>query len=158
MCAMRMDAYDSRTCSIARTTEIIGERWTVIILRDLFNGIRRFDDLQRHMSIARDILTKRLTTLIDAGIVEKVAYQDEGARTRYEYHLTQAGRDLIPVMVALMDWGNKYTADDEGPPMIIEHRDCGEQVHAVLTCERGHRIKQGRMLKVVPQAAARLAS
>jgi DNA-binding HxlR family transcriptional regulator len=156
--AMAWIDYDSQTCSIARTVDILGERWTVLILRDLFNGVHRFEDLQRHLKVARDILAKRLNTLVEAELVERVAYRETGARTRYEYRLTAAGRDLRPVLVALMDWGNKHTAGEAGPPMLLEHLDCGATVHAALVCEKGHRIKQESSLNLIPQPAAKLAS
>jgi len=148
--------YESRTCSIARTLDAVGERWTVLILRDLFNGVHRFEDLQRHLNVARDILARRLATLVDAGIVDRVAYQEPGSRSRREYHLTQAGMELRPVLVALMDWGDKHLAGNDGPPMVLEHVGCGATVHARLTCDKGHRIKAEDALHVVPQPAARL--
>jgi DNA-binding HxlR family transcriptional regulator len=148
--------YDSRTCSIARTLEILGERWTVLVLRDLFNGVHRFEDLQRHLNVARDVLAKRLNTLVEAGVVDRVAYQEAGARRRHEYRLTPAGRELRPALVALMDWGDKHLADPDGPPMVLEHVGCGATVHAPLICEKGHRIKKEDALQIVPQPAARL--
>src|SRR4051794_24706810 len=109
--------YDSSTCSIARTAQILGDRWTVLVVRDLFNGVRRFDELQGHLGIARDILTKRLALLIEEGVVERRAYQVAGARARHEYVLTPAGRELRTVLVALMGWGDHHRAGAAGPPM-----------------------------------------
>src|SRR5947209_18150506 len=89
---MRWADYDSQVCSVARTVEVLGDRWTLLVLRDIFNGIRRFADLSQHLGVARDVLAKRLATLVDQGLVHRVPYQEPGARTRYEYRLTDAGR------------------------------------------------------------------
>ena len=93
-----MADYDSGTCSIARTAQILGDRWSVLVVRDLFNGVRRFDALQQHLGVARDVLTKRLALLVDEGLVAKRPYRPEGERARHEYVLTPAGRDLRTVM------------------------------------------------------------
>src|SRR5690348_13077097 len=100
--------YDSSFCSVARSVEVLGDRWTMLVLRDVFNGVRRFDDLSRHLGIARDVLTKRLASLVDEGVLERRPYQEPGRRTRYEYRLTQAGLDLRPVLIALIEWGDRY--------------------------------------------------
>src|ERR1700712_4671370 len=110
---MTWSDYDSATCSIARTAQLLGDRWTVLVVRDLFNGVRRFDELQSHLGVARDILTKRLALLVDEDLVERRAYRIAGERARHEYALTPAGRELRTVLVALMDWGDQHRA---GPP------------------------------------------
>src|SRR5258706_9857738 len=96
---------DSTRCSVARTAEVVGDSWAVLVLRDLFNGIHRFDELATHLGVARNVLTRRLTTLIDHGVVVRVPYQEPGRRERHEYRLTQAGRDLLPVILAMLAWG-----------------------------------------------------
>ena len=154
---MPMTDYDSATCSIAKTAQILGDRWSVLVVRNLFNGVRRFDALQQHLGIARDVLTKRLALLVDEGIVERRAYQPEGARTRHEYALTPAGRDLRTVMVALMDWGDAHRPGQDGPPMSLRHRDCGAEIHAQLTCADGHDIEPTTRAELVPLAGAKLA-
>lgn len=154
---MQWTDYESSTCSIARTLDIIGDRWTGLLLRDLLNGVHRFDDLHGHLGVARDVLSRRLTGLVEAGVVDKVAYKEDGARARYEYRLTQAGRELQTVVVALMDWGDRNLAGSDGPPMALEHKDCGAPVHATLTCDDGHPVGP-RELRVVPQKAARRIS
>lgn len=154
---MSLTDYDSATCSIAKTAQILGDRWSVLVVRNLFNGVRRFDALQQHLGIARDVLTKRLALLVDEGIVERRAYQPEGARTRHEYALTQAGRELRTVMVALMDWGDAHRAGADGPPMSLRHRDCGAEIHAHLTCAAGHEIETSTRAELVPLAGAKLA-
>src|SRR5947199_7802431 len=120
--------YDSGTCSVARTMEVLGDRWTMLVLRDIFNGIRRFADLSEHLGVARDVLAKRLALLVDEGLVRRVPYQEPGARTRHEYRLTDAGRDLRPALLALMQWGDKYRADPDGPPAQLLHPDRGGPV------------------------------
>ena len=154
---MPLTDYDSATCSIARTAQILGDRWSVLVVRNLFNGVRRFDALQQHLGIARDVLTKRLALLVDEGIVERRAYRPEGARTRHEYALTPAGRELRTVMVALMDWGDAQRSGADGPPMSLRHRDCGAEIHARLTCAAGHEIEASTRAELVPLAGAMLA-
>jgi DNA-binding HxlR family transcriptional regulator len=154
---MTMTDYDSATCSIAKTAQILGDRWTVLVVRNLFNGVRRFDALQQHLGIARDVLTKRLTLLVDEGIIERRVYQPEGERARHEYVLTAAGRDLRIVMIALMDWGDAHRPGQGGPPMSLRHRDCGAAIHAHLTCAVGHEIETSTRAELVPLAGAKLA-
>jgi DNA-binding HxlR family transcriptional regulator len=125
--------YAGQNCSIAGTLELIGERWTLLILRDAFHRVRRFEDFQRRLGIARNVLSNRLQTLVDAGILERRLYQEHPAR--YEYRLTEKGIDLWPVLMALVHWGDKYVAEN-GPPVIIEHKNCGGLVNDHLTCER----------------------
>jgi DNA-binding HxlR family transcriptional regulator len=120
--------------------EILGEKWTVHVLREAFMGIRRFEDLRIRTRIPRQVLTSRLAMLVDRGLLKRVPYQEPGARVRFEYRLTQKGLDLYPVLVALRDWGDRYLADPEGPPLETIHRDCGEQVHVVLRCADGHAV------------------
>jgi DNA-binding HxlR family transcriptional regulator len=125
--------YAGQNCSIAGTLELIGERWTLLILRDTFHRVRRFEDFQRRLGIARNVLSNRLQTLVDAGILERRLYQDHPAR--YEYRLTEKGIDLWPVLMALVRWGDKYVAEN-GPPVLIEHKNCGGAVDDHLMCER----------------------
>src|ERR1700730_16582945 len=115
--------YKGQNCSIARTLELVGERWTILILRDAFLGVRRFDDLQRDLGVARNVLAARLERLVREGILEKAPYQERPPR--YEYRLTDKGLDLWPIVVELMQWGDRYTAPAAGPPIIIRHRGCG---------------------------------
>jgi len=152
---MQWTDFDSSTCSIARSLDVLGDRWTLLVLRDLANGVRRFADLQEHLGVARDVLSRRLAALVEAGVVARRAYQEPGERTRSEYLLTAAGRELQPVLIALMDWGDRHLAGAEGPPMRVEHVDCGAVVHARLTCAEGHHVG-GRDVRLVPQPAAHL--
>jgi DNA-binding HxlR family transcriptional regulator len=123
-------AYDNLDCSVARTLERIGERWTSLILRDAFYGLRRFDDFQASLGVARNILANRLRKLVDAEIMRKVEYQQRPVR--YEYRLTEKGRDLLPVITALMAWGDKWESDD--PPVTLVHKVCGKPTHARSAC------------------------
>jgi DNA-binding HxlR family transcriptional regulator len=120
------------TCSVARAMDILGERWTMLIMREAFYGVRRFSDMQRNLGIARNILSTRLQTLVRAGILERRQYQVEPER--FEYRLTQAGRDLYPAVIAIMKWGDEYLAEEAGPPVVLRH-SCGELVDPVLVCD-----------------------
>ena len=106
--------YDPDPCSIGRTLELIGEKWSLLVLREVFAGIRRFDDLQRRIGAPRQVLSARLSTLIAAGVLRRHPYQDPGRRTRYEYRLTTAGMDLYPVLVGLLRWGDRYLDQPTG--------------------------------------------
>src|SRR3954454_15434951 len=114
--------YEGQNCSVAKALELIGERWTVLILREVFFGRRRFDEMAENLKIARNVLTGRLQRLVDEGVLEKVAYQERPAR--FEYRLTEKGLDLWPVLVTLMQFGDRYYAP-AGPPIVLTHRDCG---------------------------------
>jgi DNA-binding HxlR family transcriptional regulator len=142
-------AWSTDNCQVARAMAVLGERSTLIVLREVFNGVRRFDDMQRHSGVNRQVLSTRLATLVDAGILRKVPYQSEGSRQRHEYRPTQKGLDLYPVLTALAEWGAQYLADPEGPAVEMSHRDCGAKVRPVLTCDDGHVIEDYR--DVVPR-------
>lgn len=118
-------------CSIAGTLDVIGERWTILILRDAFRGVRRFDEIQHDLGIARNVLADRLTKLVDHGILEKRKYQDRPAR--YEYRLTAKGVDLSPALVALMRWGDKHLAAGDVPIVLI-HERCGTALDQTFIC------------------------
>ena len=123
--------YAGQNCSIARTLELIGELWTILILRESFLGTRRFDDFQRELGVARNVLQTRLERLLDAGILSRVQYQERPAR--YEYRLTRKGVDLWPIIVALLSWGDKH-ASPGGPPVVLEHKECGGRVDDRRRC------------------------
>jgi DNA-binding HxlR family transcriptional regulator len=125
--------YEGQNCSIARSLEAIGDRWTLLVLRDAFLRVRRFEDFQRHLGIARNVLTDRLGRLVDEGILERRRYQERPPR--HEYRLTDKGRDLWPVLISLAKWGDRYLADD-GPPVLYLHRDCGGAVTERFRCDR----------------------
>ena len=125
--------YEGQNCSIARSLETIGDRWTLLVLRDAFLRVRRFEDFQRHLGIARNVLTDRLGRLVDDGILERRRYQERPPR--YEYRLTDKGRDLWPVLISLAKWGDRYLAD-EGPPVLYLHRECGGGVTERFRCDK----------------------
>lgn len=130
---MLHNTYEGQTCSIARALEIIGERWTLLILRDAFLGVRRFDDFQRNLGVARNVLNVRLQRLVDSGLLERRRYQERPER--FEYRLTEKGLDLWPALVALMQWGDRHTCGGDGPPLRLEHRGCGGAITDRRTCE-----------------------
>jgi DNA-binding HxlR family transcriptional regulator len=135
--------YDNQVCSIARSLELVGERWSLLIIRDAFLGVKRFDDFQRSLGIARNILQNRLQRLVEDGVMERRAYQERPAR--YEYVLTEKGRDLWPVIVHLLRWGDRYLAPD-GPPRVLEHRGCGGEIDETLHCARcGEQLDPGKV-------------
>lgn len=123
--------YPTQYCSVASTLEIIGERWTILILRDIFLGVRRFEDLQRNLGVARNILQTRLERLVEAGIIRKRPYSERPLR--HEYRLTEKGADLWPVLVSLLKWGDRYAIEGE-PPMILQHRECGGEIDDRRRC------------------------
>ncbi len=125
------EAPEHGPCSIARALEVIGDRWTILILRDAFRGIRRFDELRRDLDIARPVLADRLRKLVDHGVLQKVQYQAHPPR--YEYRLTPMGVELSPALVALMRWGDKYLADD-GAPTVLVHETCGHALEQGFWC------------------------
>jgi DNA-binding HxlR family transcriptional regulator len=118
-------------CSIARTLEVIGERWSLLIVRDAFYGVRRFDDFRADLGIARNVLTDRLNTLVTQGVFERRQYEERPPR--YEYVLTDKGRELLPVILTMMRWGDRWEADDM-PPVTLTHTTCGHETTPVVTC------------------------
>lgn len=122
---MLKSTYDTQVCSAARALEVVGERWTLLILRELFLGIRRFDEIQEDLGVARNILTTRLQKLVEHGVAEKAGR---------EYVLTGKGLDLWPVLHSLMVWGDEHDAAAGGPPMLLRHRGCGGEVDAHRIC------------------------
>ena len=130
-----------RTCSVARTLEIVGEKWALLAIREIFLGNRRFDEMVRRTGAPRDTMAARLRTLVEAGIMERSQYSEHPAR--YEYRLTQAGLELNPVILMLMRWGDRHLAGEAGPPLILEH-NCGHRLVPQVTCEAcGQPVKPG---------------
>jgi DNA-binding HxlR family transcriptional regulator len=147
--------YDTANCAIGAAVGVLGERPTFLVLREAFNGVRRFDDMQRRTGMPRQVLSQRLARLVAEGLLRRVPYQERGQRSRDEYRLTDKGLDLYPVLVALMEWGDRYEGDADGPPVLLRHRDCGEPVRLQLTCEEGHVLESAREVTPVPGPAAR---
>ena len=149
--------WDPDPCSIARTLDLIGEKWSLLVLREVFSGVRRFDDLQRRIGAPRQVLSARLTTLVDAGVLRRHPYQEPGQRTRDEYRLTDAGLDLYPVLVALLRWGDRYLDQPTGGPSLdFTHAGCGEPVDLPLRCRAGHELTTTRDVRSRPGPGARL--
>lgn len=131
-------------CTIARAMEILGEKWTVVVLREVFSGIRRFDDMRVRTGIPRQVLTNRLAALVGHGVLRREPYQEPGARVRHEYRLTEKGFDLYPMLLAVAEWGNRYLADPQGPPISYAHRDCGAEIRVAMRCAGGHEVSDNR--------------
>jgi DNA-binding HxlR family transcriptional regulator len=121
-----MASVPNTSCAIARSLGVLGERWTLLVLRDAFDGLRRFEQFRASLGIASDVLSARLATLVEYGVLAKVDYQEQGARRRHEYVLTDAGRELLPVLAALQEWGDRHLPRDEGPSVVRRERGGGE--------------------------------
>src|SRR5579863_4915917 len=128
---MERKSFSEMHCSIAQCLEVVGEWWSMLIVRDAFLGVTRFDLFQERLGISRNVLNERLAKLVDAEILEKIPYSEHPLR--YDYRLTDKGRDLWPVLTTMRQWGDKYAAPD-GPPIIAIHRGCGEVSNPLLTC------------------------
>ncbi|MGE5282434.1 MAG: winged helix-turn-helix transcriptional regulator [Chloroflexota bacterium] len=140
--------YPDQACSIARSLEVVGERWTLLIVRDVMNGHRRFDDLQKSLGIARNVLSARLQRLTEEDILERRPYQE--SPERYEYFLTEKGLDLWPALVALLAWGDRYSPDPDGPPLLIVHKECGGAISDRGICERCGQVLDARDARALP--------
>jgi len=145
---MRKASFADMHCSIAQSLEIIGEWWTLLILRDAFLGIRRFDDFVERLGISRNVLTNRLDTLVDAGVLERRPYDE--ARGRFDYLLTDKGRALWPVMIALRQWGDEWVLGAGNEPLLLEHRDHGHLTTARMTCDVCGEKLDARSVRAVP--------
>lgn len=141
--------YQGQNCSIARALEIVGERWTLLIIRDAFLGLRRFDQFQESLGIARNVLTDRLNWLVDEGILERVRYSERPKR--YEYHLTGKGRDLLVPLTAFRQWGDKYLS--EKPPTILRRKSDNQPVVAALVPKGSGSLRSGQV-ELVPGPGA----
>jgi DNA-binding HxlR family transcriptional regulator len=140
---MRWYDLDNDVCSVTRTMSVLGDAWTILVLREVFNGVRRFADIAEHIGVSRSVLTQRLTTLVEHGILERRPYQEPGDRVRHEYRLTQKGWGLQPVLVSLMTFGDEHLAEPAGPPAVLRHTTCGGRITARLVCEHDHIVGKG---------------
>ncbi|MFR9774353.1 winged helix-turn-helix transcriptional regulator [Nocardia sp. SC052] len=129
---MHRTSYKDMRCSIGQSLELIGQWWTPLILRDLYLGLHRFDDITENLGISRNLLSDRLDGLLHHGIVERRIYRQRPAR--YEYHLTSAGLEFVPVLMALMAWGDKWATPPGGPPVQLHHNDCGALFTPRVAC------------------------
>lgn len=130
--AMKWNALSEENCSLARAMAVVGDRWSLLILRDAFLRVRRFEDFESSLKIARRVLAERLAHLVAEGVLAKLPYQERPVR--YEYRLTEKGLALYPALIALVHWGDHYYADENGPPIIHRHRTCGHDFRSVMTC------------------------
>ena len=146
-------SFESMNCSVAQCLEVVGEWWSMLIIRDAFLGVRRFDDFQSRLGISRNILNVRLTTLVEADVLERVAYQQRPPR--YEYRLTDKGRDLWPVLTTMREWGDKWAAPN-GAPLEILHDACGEVMHLNHTCSTCGQAADRRSIHLRPGPGATL--
>ena len=135
---MERTNYQASNCSIARTLQVLGEKWTLLIIRESFYGATRFEQFHRVLNCPRNLLSERLTRLVEEGILERSEYREPGSRARKEYRMTDKGRELTPILLALMQWGDRHHADPEGPPVLARHAGCGEELRVTLTCTSGH--------------------
>jgi DNA-binding HxlR family transcriptional regulator len=140
--------YPDQICSIARSLEVVGERWSLLIVRDVMNGRRRFDALQKGLGVARNVLSARLQRLVEEEILERRAYQQ--SPPRHEYFLTEKGLDLWPALIALLHWGDRYSPGPDGPPMLIVHEECGGAVSDRGICEECGQVLTARDAKALP--------
>ena len=124
--------YTDQVCSISRSLEVIGERWTLLVLRDIMLGRHRFDELVTSLGVTRTVLTQRLRHLTGEGVLERRAYQQRPER--FGYHLTDKGQALLPVIAHLLWWGDTYYPEPAGPPRLLLHRDCGGTVQPHFSC------------------------
>ncbi len=129
---MQRTAFGEMACSIARTLHVAGEPWSPLIVRDVFVGITRFDDLRADLGISRKVLAERLAWLVEQGVLERRPYSERPPR--HEYHLTEKGRELMQVLFAMTAWGDRWTAGDAGPPVLLRHSACGAITHAEIRC------------------------
>jgi DNA-binding HxlR family transcriptional regulator len=148
--------YDTENCTIGAALAIVGEKWTFLVLREAFNGVRRFDDIRRRTRAPRQILSDRLARLVGQGLLRKVPYREAGQRARSEYRLTEKGLALYPLIVALLEWGDTYAVSAEGPQVELTHRDCGAPVQLQLRCADGHDVASAREVTPVPGPGARM--
>jgi len=129
---MRWEELDQQPCSVARTLSVIGDRWTLMVLRDCFLGVRRFEEFERRLGITRHVLTDRLKKLVQQGVLIKKPYQEKPRRE--EYRLTEKGMELHPVVMAIVHWGDKHMADERGAPLLHVHKGCGHVMNPVTVC------------------------
>jgi DNA-binding HxlR family transcriptional regulator len=150
---VRWNEIDQMTCSLARTLSVIGDRWTMLILRDAFLGVRRFEDFENDLKMPRHRLSERLRKLVEQGVLARVQYQTRPRR--FEYRLTDKGVDLYPVIVSMLNWGDRWMAGSAGPPVELIHRKCGKQIVPGLKCPECDEPIRAREMTARPGPALR---
>jgi DNA-binding HxlR family transcriptional regulator len=153
---MKWTELDRETCSLARALAVVGDRWTLLILRDAFLGVRRFEGFERSLKISRRMLADRLAGLVAEGLLEQRLYQERPPR--HEYRLTEKGLALYPALLALVHWGDDWYAGEAGPPLRHRHRACDRHFHMVATCSACGEALDARAVIAEPAAAGAAAS
>ena len=153
---MRWEQLGEQPCSLARTLAVVGDRWTLLVLRECFMGVRRFDEFEKRMGITRHVLADRLKHLVENGVLVKSAYQQRPLRE--EYRLTAKGHDLYPAVLALVNWGDRHLSGEEGQPIRHIHKTCGHEVQGVLVCSECGEPLQARdmSLREAPEMEGKL--
>ncbi len=137
------DAWTADRCSMAAAIGLVGKRSSLLLLREAFYGATRFDEFARRVGISEPVAAARLRELVDEGLLEREPYRQAGQRTRHGYRLTQKGAELFPVLLALMQWGDRWAQDGRGGPVELRHRGCGEPIAVEVRCAAGHRVDPG---------------
>lgn len=145
----------TENCPVQRTLDLVGEKWTLAILRDAAYGVRRFDDFRRHIGLSEAVLSDRLRKLTAGGILTTVPYREPGSRSRNEYRLTRKGWDLWPVLVALRQWGDTYAPDPGGSVVDMRHDQCGAPIRVVVECAEEHAALSPQQVSAQPGPGAR---
>jgi DNA-binding HxlR family transcriptional regulator len=148
---MRRKSFEAMNCSVAQTLEVIGEWWTMLIIRDCFMGVTRFDEFRQRLGIAGNILTDRLEHLVDRGVLVRVPYQSNPVR--HDYRLTEKGKELWLVLMAMRQWGDRWEAP-EGAPVLIEHTSCRHQMIVLATCSACGEPIDTRSARAIPGPGA----
>jgi DNA-binding HxlR family transcriptional regulator len=152
---MKWDTLDEEPCSLSRTVAVVGDRWTLLILRECFLRVRRFEGFQSSLQITRHLLSERLKKLVRFGILRRVPYSE--APKRYEYILTQKGLDLYPIIMAMVHWGDTHMGDERGRPLLHEHKTCGKQFDPVMVCSECGETLHAKQVLVHPGPGRREA-
>src|SRR3954471_2227586 len=148
---MQRTNFGDMACSIARTLDVVGEPWSPLVIRDVFVGMNRFEQIQQDLAISRKVLTERLNHLVKHGVLERRPYDN---RPRYEYHLTERGTELFDVLMVMVGWGDKWLAGEAGPPVLYRHHACGEVSHVDLRCSHCGAAMHAKDIDVLPGPGA----
>jgi len=151
---MQRTNRQAANCSIARSLQIVGDKWTLLIIRESFYGATRYEQFHQVLQCPRNLLSQRLARLVDEGILEQSEYREPGRRARLEYRMTAKGRDLTPILMALREWGDRYRTGPDGPPVIARHAGCGKQLRVTLTCPDGHEASGPHDIRLEPGPGA----
>ena len=148
--------WSTEGCTIAAALEVVGDRQTFLVMREVVTGVRRFADIQELTGMPRQVLSNRLARLVDEGLLRRHTYTEPGCRPREEYRLTDKGFDLYPVLLALLAWGNRYAGGPDGPTVPVDELRRGAEVHLVARCDDGHDVAEPRQIVPRPGPGAQL--